>query len=194
MSDHWGSPSYILEPIKGFLGGIGLDPANNDHSITHPEISWYGPPGIDALTMDWRETVLNNCKNKTIFFNPPYSKPKGSGKGNLYKFTQKAKEAVDPRIEIIALLKYDPSTNWWRENILLSASAVCKLYRRVRHISPPGEKNITPNFPSCLVYWGERVSGFCAEFSVKLGSCEDLSKTWVGGEVLGYPFGRLPAN
>jgi len=181
MSDHWGSPKYIVEPSRMFLNGIGLDPANNEHSITSPEISWYGPPGIDALSMNWRDVVLTSCSSKTIFFNPPYSKPKGSGEGNLHHFTKKTAEAADPRIEIIALLKYDPSTEWWRDNILMSASAVCSLYKRVRHISPPGEKDITPNFPSCLVYWGSRATDFCAEFSRSLGSCTELARTFVNG-------------
>lgn len=161
-NDHWGSPEYIIEAVRTFVGGqIALDPCSNAHSIVRAMIEWTGPPeGIDGLTNCW-------TKGGLVYVNPPYSQAlKGSGlKDNLYRWSKKMAEEAATGSEIIALIKFDPSTQWFSENVWPTVSSICMLKKRVRHLPPPGCENMTPNYPSALFYWGKRSNEFYSKFS-----------------------------
>jgi len=174
-SDDWGTPRYLLEEIRRFFGGeIGLDPCSNGHSIVNASRALSGPPGgvDDGLLSEW-------VNYQSVFANPPYSKRKSPLENNLMVWTRKMKEEAELGAEIISLLKDDSSTRWMQENVLNHAQAICHLSKRVKHIAPPdsGKKTITPNFPSCLVYWSPRLDNirhFRTTFR-KLGFCIDLA-------------------
>ena len=56
------TPSYILEPIRELLGGIGLDPCTESDNPTNA-MRYYTPPQ-DGCALPWDAS--------TIFCNPPY--------------------------------------------------------------------------------------------------------------------------
>jgi len=60
------TPPYILEPIKGLLGGIGLDPCTEPNNPTGAN-RFYAIPD-DGCSLAWEEDA--------IFINPPYGEAK----------------------------------------------------------------------------------------------------------------------
>lgn len=56
------TPAYILEPVRGILGGIGLDPCTEPDNPTRAE-KFYCLPD-DGCEMPWDAA--------TVFINPPY--------------------------------------------------------------------------------------------------------------------------
>jgi len=60
------TPSYVLEPIRNLLGGIGLDPCTEPDNPTCAD-AWYSPPQ-DGCTLPWEWP--------TVFCNPPYGDAK----------------------------------------------------------------------------------------------------------------------
>jgi hypothetical protein len=56
------TPSYVLEPIRRLLGGIGLDPCTEPDNPTGAD-RWYALPQ-DGATLPWDAA--------TVFCNPPY--------------------------------------------------------------------------------------------------------------------------
>lgn len=56
------TPSYILEPIRLLLGGIGLDPCTEPDNPTGAD-HFYSPP-FDGCALPWEA--------ETVFCNPPY--------------------------------------------------------------------------------------------------------------------------
>jgi hypothetical protein len=56
------TPSYVLEPIRGVLGGIGLDPCTEPDNPTRADAFYHLP--TDGCAMPWEAA--------TIFCNPPY--------------------------------------------------------------------------------------------------------------------------
>lgn len=62
------TPTYVLEPIRELLGGIGLDPCTEPDNPTRAE-SFYCLPD-DGCSMPW--TLSRN-----VFCNPPYGEARG---------------------------------------------------------------------------------------------------------------------
>ena len=56
------TPSYVLEPIRALLGGIGLDPCTDPDNPTNAD-SFYCLPA-DGCAAPWNA--------ETVFCNPPY--------------------------------------------------------------------------------------------------------------------------
>jgi hypothetical protein len=61
------TPSYVLEPIRSLLGGIGLDPCTEPDNPTRAE-RFYHPP-MDGCALPWDAP--------TVFCNPPYGEVRG---------------------------------------------------------------------------------------------------------------------
>ena len=56
------TPEYVLEPVRGLLGGIGLDPCTEPDNPTGAE-QFYCLPA-DGCTLPWNA--------ESVFCNPPY--------------------------------------------------------------------------------------------------------------------------
>ena len=56
------TPSYVLEPIREVLGGIGLDPCTEPDNPTGAKTFYHLP--MDGCALPWDEP--------TVFCNPPY--------------------------------------------------------------------------------------------------------------------------
>ena len=56
------TPDYVLDPIRGILGGIALDPCTEPDNPTGAE-KFYTPPQ-DGCSLSW--------EGRNVFCNPPY--------------------------------------------------------------------------------------------------------------------------
>jgi hypothetical protein len=61
------TPSYVLEPIRELLGGIGLDPCTEPDNPTGAEHFYHLP--TDGCTQPWDAP--------SVFCNPPYGEARG---------------------------------------------------------------------------------------------------------------------
>ena len=94
----------------------------------------------DALLMD------NWLEHRTVFMNPPYSKPKN--------FLLMAAEASKRNVTTVALIKGDPSTTWWNSYVDPYATVKWLPYR-IRFYYKGKPTQDVANFPSVIaIYWG----------------------------------------
>jgi len=56
------TPSYVLEPVRALLGGIGLDPCTEPDNPTRADIFYHQP--MDGCALPWDA--------ETVWCNPPY--------------------------------------------------------------------------------------------------------------------------
>lgn len=87
-------------------------------------------------------------KRQVAWCNPPYSK--------VMPWVEKG--LVES--EWLMLLKNDPSTKWFQKLVYDRSTLFFFLCPRVQHVPPPGIDYSSNNFPSVLVYRGERLYGY----------------------------------
>lgn len=94
----------------------------------------------------WRSTFINLREvviHRTAWMNPPYS--------NLATWTEAAKRQTrEPGFRVVALLPCDPSTEWFRENVLAGCSQIFLLAPRIQFDVPQGIKRSSNPWPSML--------------------------------------------
>lgn len=133
-TDEWCTPKWLAEA----LGPFDLDPCSNASShiksLTRKALSLPAPDN-DGIAWDWL--------GLSVFCNPPYSNP--------LPWARKLAAHDGPWC---ALLKLDPSTKWWAA--LMEAAPVVAPFRK--RLKFEGEKSMTANFPSVLVYSAWRPS------------------------------------
>lgn len=61
------TPAYVLEPVRGLLGGIDLDPCTEPDNPTKAVLHYSLP--IDGCAMPWVA--------QSVFCNPPYGEARG---------------------------------------------------------------------------------------------------------------------
>lgn len=61
------TPSYVLEPLRELLGGIGLDPCTEPDNPTRAATFYHLP--MDGCHLPWEA--------ETVFCNPPYGEARG---------------------------------------------------------------------------------------------------------------------
>jgi hypothetical protein len=123
-TDEWCTPKWLADE----LGWFALDPCSNANGHIKASSHRMLSAGDDGLGELWAGSV---------FCNPPYS--------NVGPWTAKLSVHPDPWV---ALVKLDPTTKWWAT--LMSADPVVAPFRH--RIKFEGEKSMTANFPSVLVY------------------------------------------
>lgn len=137
-SDACYTPQYILEAAERILGGpIETDPCWSLESLVRP--TRYGWTIRDrGETQPWYGRT---------FVNPPYSDPG--------PFMQRAAAHDAPTV---ALVKLDPSTAWWKDNIssrwedMEHGMGICLLDHRVKFKGGYAGGGAAP-FPSALITW-----------------------------------------
>jgi hypothetical protein len=133
-TDDWCTPKVLAD----LLGPFELDPSSNERSHVQAAIRcMLGAPADlgDGLTFDW--------ERRSVFCNPPYSDP--------LPWAHKLAAHDGPWC---ALLKLDPSTRWWAA--LMEAGPTVAPFRK--RLKFEGDKAMTANFPSVLVYSAWRPS------------------------------------
>ncbi len=128
-SDEWCTPKWLCD----LLGPFDLDPCSNPRShVDALETCWFGstiPSHRDGLTFDWG--------TRSTWVNPPYS--------NVGPWAVKLAAHQGPWC---ALLKNDSTTRWYAA--LMSANPIVAPFRR--RLKFEGDRAMTANFPSMLVY------------------------------------------
>lgn len=128
MSDNWNTPKWLAD----LVGSFGTDPCSN--ATSHVMAARRYTIAHDGLSQPWLGSV---------WCNPPYSNP--------LPWAQRLAAHNRPWC---ALVKLDPSTRWWAA--LMSADPTVAPFRK--RLRFEGEKNMTANFPSALVYSAWRPS------------------------------------
>jgi hypothetical protein len=134
-TDEWCTPKFLAEA----LGPFDVDPCSNVNShiritdrgyafrLDHPD-----PELRDGLAKDW-----NDFGSYSFFVNFPYSKP--------LPWCEKLRDHRGPWC---VLAKLDPTTKWWAA-LMEVTPTVAPFRKRLRF---EGDKSMTANFPSVLVY------------------------------------------
>jgi hypothetical protein len=131
-SDSWCTPKWLAD----LLGLFYIDPCSNDRSHIRADLTFTGGGDHDCgLTASWGRS--------SVFVNPPYSNP--------LPWCERLRDHDGPWC---ALLKLDPSTRWWAA--LMAASPTVAPFRK--RIKFEGDRAMTANFPSVLVYSAWRPS------------------------------------
>jgi phage N-6-adenine-methyltransferase len=149
-TDYWQTPESVLEPIQKHSGGIALDPCagvNTKIGVTN------FTEAENGLKQSWHGY-------RTIFVNPPYSKP------NLPLWTAKCVAEANHGNEIYLLIPVFTSSSWWHKNIRGNYEAILFYERRIKFLEPnTGKPKGTPRHHSCLVYFGRDFTSFQNHFS-----------------------------
>lgn len=153
-SDDRCTPPNVLACVDDLWPqGIGLDPCDNPWSIVRAETKWNRTD--DSLARAWTEGA---GRRRTIWLNPPYSDPQ--------PFMFRARVAADC-CEVLALVKHDTTTKWWRYNVRDDAAALCLVGERL-HFRLAGEDTGASDHASTIVLYlptlarGERVRRIAA--------------------------------
>ena len=124
-TDNWNTPKWLADA----LGPFDLDPCSN--SASHIQAA----RKLDGATND--DCGILQPWSGSVFCNGPYSDP--------LPWCRKLRDHEGPWC---ALWKLDPSTKWWAA--LMEASPTVAPFRK--RLKFEGEKSMTANFPSVLVY------------------------------------------
>jgi len=127
--DSWCTPKWLAD----LLGRFDLDPCANEQSHIDAEHKWHAD--IDGHARNWRRD--------SVFCNPPYS--------NVLPWAVKLAAHDGPWC---ALLKLDPTTRWWA-TLMTATPTVAPFRKRIKF---EGDRAMTANFPSVLVYSAWRPS------------------------------------
>lgn len=124
-SDQWRTPRFLAE----LLGPFDTDPCSHPESHIQATHRYFGESDADdGLKAEWRGSV---------FANYPYSSPR--------PWCDRLAAHTGPWC---ALIKLDPSTRAWAT--LMSANPTVAPFRK--RLRFEGDKAMTANFPSVLVY------------------------------------------
>lgn len=129
-SDQWCTPEYLIDRCDVIVGGITLDPCSNPYSRIQ------APERYDASTNGDRPWG----KHRGLI-NGPYS--------DHAWWLRRSVESMRAGGHWIALVKLDPSTEWWLQNARL-CRARADLDHRVKFLRA-GRKATTAMFPSSLL-------------------------------------------
>ena len=103
VTDQWGTPPWVLDFVTSVWGPLDLDVAAARWNAKAPR-----------FFSQQRSALRSTWKARHAWMNPPYSD------GNLPAFTERARHQVLDRHsrQLSGLVPADPSTDWFRENIL----------------------------------------------------------------------------
>lgn len=131
-TDHWCSPRWVTE----LLPKVDLDPCSNAGSTVSARVRLTKDDEVNGLNGRWGDF------GTTVYLNCPYSDP--------LPWAKKTAEFVADGGTVWALVKWDPSTKWWRA----FHREPCRVYpfrRRIQYADPNGGKSITPPWNSALL-------------------------------------------
>lgn len=154
-SDSWCTPPEIVDIAhRLWPEGIALDPCSNAHAralgFVRAEVSW--TKADDCLVQPtWAVRPRTTC-----WWQPPYSAEGGRLTGAAERSTMKPArgswvtrwEAGD-LWETLALVRLDPSTEWWR--VLDTRATSLVLLGRVDHFKE-GQRYKCSNFNSAMLF------------------------------------------
>jgi hypothetical protein len=145
------TPSYVLEPVRAALGGIGLDPCTSADNPVKAD-RFYCPPA-DGAAEPWDAD--------TIFVNPPYSKARE-------RWVRRCAEAGYAGSAVVLLMPAATDTRIF-QFALRTASAVVFIQGRVKFGTlRPNRRQEAASHPSALLGWNADLTP-CACLGVVVG-------------------------
>jgi len=159
---NWETPEEVLRRVRD-VSPIALDPCT---TVDNPcGATWFYTVKEDGLYRSWRRRRQAAAQwsgtdhpaehEWLVYMNPPYGR-------ELPRWIAKAIAEAAQGAEIIALVPSRTDTRWWKLCVE-SAAAIRHWHGRITF---RGAAHPAP-FPSALIYWGHRPSGFHAAFAAR---------------------------
>lgn len=150
--ESWNTPPVVIAALSRALGSITLDPCSNTGSIVPASIAWILERDGDSLARSWRCSGSSSRRRPLVYVNPPYNQ--------IAAWVAKcAREALEHRLELVALVPARTETRWW--NAAIDSGAVAGYWRgRLQFLSSGAKRKNSAPFPSALLYWGQRPARF----------------------------------
>jgi hypothetical protein len=155
------TPEWILDLVRK-MGPILIDPCSNRWSKVGAVHSIHKLG--DGLSYSWPALVLEENTARSVaamdlllrtgvaYVNPPYSRPA--------PWVRKCAESARSGLQVLSLLKTDPSTRWTRD-AMCTASAKADFRKRITFV---GGAHKSGKMASTMYYWGARPYKFCDVF------------------------------
>ena len=149
-SVQWYTPKEIVDRVQLFFNGkVDLDPCSNSKENPNIPCKQCFTAQDDGLSQLW--------KADTVFMNHPYKYSK-----DWIPYARKMYDDGHSK-ELVLLIKFDPSTNWYS---FIADCPMILIDHRLKFIS--GDRNNgsgKANFPSAIIYLGDRTERFFDCFS-----------------------------
>lgn len=130
------TPSYVLEPVREALGGIGLDPCTEADNPCRAERFYTAE--TDGAAQPWDAA--------TIYVNPPYSRARE-------RWVSRCIEAAERGSSVVLLMPSHTDTRLFHR-CLASASHVVFIRGRVKFgVLRANGRQEAASHPSCLIGW-----------------------------------------
>jgi hypothetical protein len=101
------TPSYVLEPIRELLGGIGLDPCTEPDNPTRADRFYHLP--MDGCALPWDAD--------TVFCNPPYGEARD-------RWGDRCIEVAKGRSRVVLLIPAHTETRTFQRALKASTTAL----------------------------------------------------------------------
>jgi len=125
-TDEWATPAWLFEPLRREFG-LELDVCASHENYKLPN---YLTEEDDALEAEWYETCIENDLAPRVWCNPPYSR------ALMGPFMQKCVLEWKKGCLVVALVKTDHTTAWWKQCVA-QAQIIRLLEKRVRFVGAP---------------------------------------------------------
>lgn len=139
------TPKWVLDIVCKIAGGRA-----NLADVAVPDVG--NPTDAAAVIRKSKDALKARWPGSgwTVYCNPPYSR------GNLWKWSEKARKEALLGVEVVLLTPADTSTQWC-QFLFNGADEVCLLGRRVGFVDPETGKELPgAKFGSALWYLGPR--------------------------------------
>jgi phage N-6-adenine-methyltransferase len=153
--NEWYTPLKFIESARLVMGSITLDPASSNEANEIVKAETIYTKEDDGLTKSWFGNV---------WLNPPYSQPL------ISHFSNKLIKELSNISQACVLTNNATETEWY-QRMLEKCDAVCFIKGRVKFLDLNGEATGAPLQGQSVMYFGENINEFTAEFS-KYGICK----------------------
>ena len=143
--NEWYTPEIYITAARETLGTIDLDPASSLEANEIVRAKAFYTSKDDGLTKQWHGNV---------WMNPPYAK------GLIERFAEKlVQSCVAGTVPAAVVLVNNATETDWFGCMAEQATAICTIHKRVKFISPEGEKG-APLQGQVVLYLGKNVEKF----------------------------------
>lgn len=165
----WTTPAFVLDRVR-LIAPIGLDPADNEASLTNPRVSLRLPDN-DGLAVSWKSLLL---PGEQVFVNWPY----GTAENKVW--SNKAAIEAQSGVEMTCLVAVRTSENWWDTMLAAGPTAFGFFHKRLRF----SNAKHSATFSSVVMYFGDHLARFNEAF-------KDVCAIWTYPRRGQYPLGVM---